>query len=59
MWSIKTAENEIVDIVADYGGAEEYVMFLNEVADIDGSNHYVVTETTEADVTELALQEQE
>jgi hypothetical protein len=56
MYTIKTAENAIVDIVEDYAGAEEYVMFLNEVADIDGSGHYVVTETTEADVTEFALQ---
>jgi hypothetical protein len=56
MYTIKTAENAIVDIVEDHAGAEEYVMFLNEVADIDGSGHYVVTETTEADVAEFALQ---
>jgi|TARA_R110000851_G_scaffold191105_1_gene341765 hypothetical protein len=57
MWSIKTAENEIVDIVADRESADDYISFLNEVADIDDSSHYLLSETTEADVAELALQE--
>jgi hypothetical protein len=56
MWTIKTAENVIFDIIADYGNAEECIMFLNEVADIDNSGYYVLTETTDADVAEFALQ---
>jgi hypothetical protein len=59
MWSIKTKENEIVDIVSGRDSAEEYIAFLNEVADIDDSAHYLLSETTEADVAEFALQEQE
>lgn len=56
-WTIKTAEGAVVAIEVDYGNAEELRAFLNEVADITDEGHYTLTETTQADRDELALQE--
>ena len=56
-WTIKTAEATVFSIDENYDAAVECMTFLNDVADIDGSDHYVITETTDADHVELALQE--
>lgn len=55
--TIKTAEGTVVDIEEDLGNAEEYTMFLNEVAEITGDGEHVITETTDGDRAELAAQE--
>lgn len=56
-WTIKNAEGKVIVIDEDLGNAEEYTMFLNEVAEIDNSGEYVITEATAADHVELAQQE--
>lgn len=56
-FAIRAAEGHIVAIEEDYGNAEEYKMFLNEVAEMEGSGQYTLNETTQADRDELALQD--
>ena len=56
-FAIRAAEGHIVAIEEDYGNAEEYKMFLNEVAEIEGAEPYVLSKATQADHDELALQE--
>jgi len=56
-YAIYTAEGHIVAIEEDYGNAEEYKMFLNEVAEMEGAGRYILREATQADYDELKLQE--
>lgn len=56
-FTIRSAEGKIVAIETDYGNAEEYLMFLNEVAVIEDADPYVLSETTDADRVELEMME--
>jgi hypothetical protein len=56
-YTIRSAEGRIVAIEEDLGNAEEYRMFLNEVAEMEGAGQYTLREATQADVDELAAQE--
>ncbi len=56
-FTIRAAEGHIVAIEEDYGNAEEYKMFLNEMAELEGADPYMLSKATQADIVELALQE--
>lgn len=56
-FTIKDAEGRVAAIEEDYGNAEELKSFLDDVAELDGSGAYVLTETIQADRDELAAQE--
>ncbi len=55
-FTIRAAEGHIVAIEEDLGNAEEYRMFLNEVAELFGDKPYTLREATQADYDELKLQ---
>ena len=52
-FTIFSAKGEVVVIEEDYGNAEEYKMFLNEVAEIAGDGLYTIAEATAADYETL------
>jgi len=56
-FAIRAAEGHIVAIEEDYGNAEEYKMFLDEMAEMEDAEPYTLTEATQADYDELKLQE--
>lgn len=55
-YTIRAAEGHIVAIEEDYGNAEEYKMFLNEVAEMEGGGQYTLAATQPGDAEELAMQ---
>ena len=58
-YTIKCAEGKVVTIADDLAQAQELSAFLDEIASIMSNGDHTITETTEADIAELAAQEEE
>jgi hypothetical protein len=56
-YTIKSAEGNVVVIADDLTQAEELSVFLNEIATLSTDDNHTITETTQADIDELAAQE--
>jgi hypothetical protein len=56
-YTIKSAEGNVVVIADDFTQAEELSVFLNEIATLSTDGNHTITETTQADIDELAAQE--